>query len=144
VVDFVSLAGRVQTWKVDLLSLCRDKHQGVSSIRLEMKSIRRRSTSKCISLSLFCALEHHQGEFSRWIDEHIREALQRYTLGHREKMKKRWSIRTANVHLIDRTERKEKMKKRTHTHTIIIVQSIDTQGDKKNLRYDGIEAYCPV
>ena len=84
----------------------------VYTLRDEVNSMR---LNIQVYLFLFYGREHHQGEFSRRIDEHIREGVQRYTVGQREKTKKRWSIRAANMHLIDRTERTEKIKTRTHT-----------------------------
>ena len=52
VVDFVSQAWRAKTKNVDLLSFCRDKHRGLSSMLVRMKFIRRCSISKCTFLSL--------------------------------------------------------------------------------------------
>ena len=42
------------------------------------------------------------------------------------------------------SDKKREEEEERHTHTCIIVQSIDTQGVDKNVRYFGIESCGPV
>jgi hypothetical protein len=106
-------------------ALGREKYKGLSSIRWDF-------VSNCIpyTFCIFCGREHHRGEFSRRIDEHIRESVQRYAV---REWQRRHRDDEAYVQLTFTCSIEQNGKRRwsVHAHTSMIDQWIDTHGYKE-------------